>query len=151
MIVVSGVGSGNDREVMVVDVVRRLVDIEEIVHPQQPFKDHLTLWTPHALNMGSNKSPSTLPSSTSSRRDENRGWARRTTSSAVDFIPIAHKLEFPKYDGSGYPLPWLNCCECYFYVRRTLEHKHVAYVAFHLDDAQLWFASGMKIEPEDQT
>jgi hypothetical protein len=28
-----------------------------------------------------------------------------------DFIPTTHKLEFPKFDGTGDPLSWLNCCE----------------------------------------
>jgi hypothetical protein len=53
---------------------------------------------------------------------------------------MAHKLEFPKFDGSGDPLPWLNRCERYFHVRRTPEHQRVTFVDFYLlDDAQLWF------------
>jgi hypothetical protein len=56
-----------------------------------------------------------------------------------DFIPTANKLEFPKFDGTGEPLPWLNRCEWYFHVRRTSEHKRMAFAAFYLlDDAQLW-------------
>jgi hypothetical protein len=55
-------------------------------------------------------------------------------------IPTVHKLEFPKYDGTSDPLPWLNRCDRYFNVHRTPEHKKVAYATFHLlDDAQLWF------------
>jgi hypothetical protein len=57
-----------------------------------------------------------------------------------DFIPTAHKLDFPKFDGTGDLLPWINCCERYFRVRNTPEHKRVAYATFHLlEDAQLWF------------
>jgi hypothetical protein len=57
-----------------------------------------------------------------------------------DIIPTTHKLEFPKYDGTGDPLPWLNRCERYFTVRRTLKPKRVALAACYLlDDAQLWF------------
>jgi hypothetical protein len=57
-----------------------------------------------------------------------------------DIIPTTHKLEFPKYDGTGDPLPWLNRCERYFTVRRTPEPKRVALAACYLlDDAQLWF------------
>jgi hypothetical protein len=57
-----------------------------------------------------------------------------------DFLPTYHNLDFPKFDGLGDPLSWLNRCEQYFCVRRTLEHKHVSYALFHLlDDAQLWF------------
>jgi hypothetical protein len=55
-------------------------------------------------------------------------------------ISITHKLEFPKFDGSGDPLPWLNRCEHFFHVRRTLDHQRVAFATFYLlDDAQLWF------------
>jgi hypothetical protein len=54
-----------------------------------------------------------------------------------DIMPTTHKLEFPKYDGTGDPLPWLNRCERYFPVRRTPEPKRVA--CYLLDDAQLWF------------
>jgi hypothetical protein len=57
-----------------------------------------------------------------------------------DIMPTTHKLEFPKYDGTGDPLPWLNRCERYFTVRRTPEPKRVALAACYLlDDAQLWF------------
>jgi hypothetical protein len=57
-----------------------------------------------------------------------------------DIIPTTHKLEFPKYDGTGDPLPWLNRCERYFMVHRTPEPKRIALAACYLlDDAQLWF------------
>jgi hypothetical protein len=57
-----------------------------------------------------------------------------------DFPMTAHKLEFPKFDGSGDPLPWLNRCERYFHVRHTPEHQRVVFAAFYLlDDTQLWF------------
>jgi hypothetical protein len=49
-------------------------------------------------------------------------------------------LEFPKFDGTGDPLSWLNHCERYFYVRCTPENKHVSLAAFYLlNNAQLWF------------
>jgi hypothetical protein len=54
-------------------------------------------------------------------------------------IPTTHKLEFPKYDGTGNPLLWLNRCERYFTVRRTPEPKRVALATCYLlDDTQLW-------------
>jgi hypothetical protein len=49
-------------------------------------------------------------------------------------FPTMHKMEFPKYDGVGYPLSWLNRCERYFHVRRTPEHQCVAYAWFYLTD-----------------
>jgi hypothetical protein len=55
-----------------------------------------------------------------------------------DIIPTTQKLEFPKYNGTGDPLPWLNRCERYFTVRQTPEPKRVALVACYLlDDVQL--------------
>jgi hypothetical protein len=56
------------------------------------------------------------------------------------FLSTTHKLEFPKFDDTSNPLPWLNCCERYFLIRRTPEHQRVAFAAFYLlHDAQLWF------------
>jgi hypothetical protein len=55
-------------------------------------------------------------------------------------MPTTHKLEFPKFDGTGNPLPWLNMCELYFRLHRTPKDKKISYAAFNLlDDAQLWF------------
>jgi hypothetical protein len=57
-----------------------------------------------------------------------------------DFLSTYHKLNFPKFDRSYDRLPWLNRCEHYFRVCRTLDHKRVSYASFHLlDDAQLWY------------
>jgi hypothetical protein len=48
------------------------------------------------------------------------------------------KLKFPKFDGKGDPLPWLNLCEKFFRLRRTPDDQWVPYTAFNLlDDAQL--------------
>jgi hypothetical protein len=73
-------------------------------------------------------------------------WGRRGTTdeedddASNDFLPIAHKLKFPKFDGTGDPLLWLNRCKQYFHICRTPEQKHVTSVAFYLlVDAQLWF------------
>jgi hypothetical protein len=75
-------------------------------------------------------------------RAPNSGRCRHedNTDPRGDFIPTAHKLEFPKYDGNGDPLPWLNQCERYFHVRRTPMTQRVSFTAFYLrNDAQLWF------------
>jgi hypothetical protein len=47
---------------------------------------------------------------------------------------MAHKLEFPKYDGNRDPVPWLNRCERYFHVRRTPETQRVYFASFYLLD-----------------
>jgi hypothetical protein len=33
------------------------------------------------------------------------------TDTGDNFLPIAHKLEFPKYNDTSDPLLWLNMCE----------------------------------------
>jgi hypothetical protein len=69
-----------------------------------------------------------------------RHFAQEDDQDDGDFLPTYHKLNFPKFDGSCDPLPWLNRCEHYFCVRRTPDHKQVSYTLFHLlDDAQLWY------------
>jgi hypothetical protein len=75
-------------------------------------------------------------------RAPNSGRRRQEddTNPGGDFVPTAHKLEFPKYDGNGDPLPWLNRCEHYFHVCRTPATQRVSFTAFYpLDDAHLWF------------
>jgi hypothetical protein len=56
--------------------------------------------------------------------NQGRCWAGDDGADTGDgaFLPTAHKLEFPKFDGTSDPLPWLNYCERYFLVRRTSEH-----------------------------
>jgi hypothetical protein len=33
-----------------------------------------------------------------------------------------HKIEFPKFNGTGDPMAWLNCYEWYFVLHGTPEH-----------------------------
>jgi hypothetical protein len=46
------------------------------------------------------------PSHTPHQNDGNEA-----STGSEDFATMAHKLEFPKLDGSSDPLPWLNRCE----------------------------------------
>jgi hypothetical protein len=45
----------------------------------------------------------------------------------------SHKLRFPKYDGSGDPLPWLHCCDQFFRAARTAEVEKVWLAAFYME------------------
>jgi hypothetical protein len=47
------------------------------------------------------------------------GRHQRGDSDAVDGVNTSHKIEFPKFDGVGNPLPWLNSCERYSTLRGT--------------------------------
>ncbi|WVZ48948.1 hypothetical protein U9M48_000334 [Paspalum notatum var. saurae] len=54
--------------------------------------------------------------------------------------PVAAALEFPVYDSTSDPLPWLNRCEAFFWVQQTPDDQRVGYASLHMSDAaQLWF------------
>jgi hypothetical protein len=58
---------------------------------------------------------------------EGAGTGRRRTTEEDDDdqdFPTVHKLEFPKYNGSSDPLPWLNRCDHYFKVPRAAIGTH---------------------------
>jgi hypothetical protein len=58
----------------------------------------------------------------------------------VDGVNTSHKIKFPKFDGVGNPLPWLNRCEQYFTLRGTSADQCVQVASFYLlDDAQVWY------------
>ena len=58
-----------------------------------------------------------------------------------------HKLDFPKYDGTGDPMPFVNKCEHYFRGQRTIEEEKVWLAALNLDDtAQQWYTQVEKDE-----
>jgi hypothetical protein len=62
-------------------------------------------------------------------------------SSVLETLGAAReRIEFPRLDGTSDLLQWIHRCECYIRARRTLEHRCVAYAAFHvLDDAHVWY------------
>jgi hypothetical protein len=65
---------------------------------------------------------------------------KRVPATTVGGVGTKHNLEYLWFDGKGDPLPYLNCCERIFRLRRTSNVKQVAYVAFNfLNHAQLWF------------
>jgi hypothetical protein len=58
----------------------------------------------------------------------------------ANVLQMVHKIEFPKFDDVGDPLPWLNRCERYFHLCDTPEQKKVSYAWFYLlDDVHMWY------------
>jgi hypothetical protein len=52
----------------------------------------------------------------------------------------AHKLRFPKYDGTEDPLPWLNRCKQFFRATQTPDDEKVLLAAFYMQGvAQQWY------------
>jgi hypothetical protein len=85
-----------------------------MMHPLVPLKDQLAALATTvqdqvqqtvALNLlssaSSGSSATGATTMTTAMADEEAGEGLRTT----------HTMEFPKYDGVGDPLPWLNRCE----------------------------------------
>ena len=58
----------------------------------------------------------------------------------LEFHPKHKKWDFPHYDGTSDPMPFLHKCEAYFRQHLTMPEERVRMAAYHLDDAaQLWF------------
>jgi hypothetical protein len=63
-----------------------------------------------------------------------------SSGSNIDRPPRFQKLDFPKYDSKGEPLPFLNRCELYFHQQRIVEEEKVWMASFNLEGtAQLWY------------
>jgi hypothetical protein len=57
-----------------------------------------------------------------------------------DRPPRFQKLDFPKYDGKGDLLIFINKCDSYFHQQRIVEEEKVWMASFNLDDAaQMWY------------
>jgi hypothetical protein len=146
----SVVGSGSgDKEVTLKDVVMRLAGIEEIVRPLQPLHEQVPLLATTVTEQGQQQIAlqlalgcveNSLVDPVVPRPFRRRASQDNDEEAGEHFVPTTHKLEFPKFDSTGDPLPWLNRCERSFRLRRTPEDKKVSYAAFNLlDDAHLWF------------
>jgi hypothetical protein len=149
----SGTGRSGDKalegEVTLKGMVVRLAAIEDIVWPLQPLCEQVPQLTTTIAEQGHQQITLQLAlghvENSLADNGAGRPHCRRATQGededvGEDFVPTMHKLEFPKFDGKGDPLPWLNHCECYFKLCHTPEDKKVSYTAFNLlHDAQLWF------------
>jgi hypothetical protein len=57
-----------------------------------------------------------------------------------DMANMSHKIEFPKFDGYGDPMTWLNRCERYFKLHGTPKDRHVPVASIYLlNNAQVWY------------
>jgi hypothetical protein len=154
---VVGSGSGKDGEeepkVTMRDVVCRLAAMEVVLCPLQPLRDQVPqlamtlaeqVQQQIALQLALTCMENSLHDGGGGRHARRRG-ANVNDTGAGDEVGAGggnttHKLELPKFDGKGDPLPWLNRCEQFFRLRRTPDDQRVAYATFNLlDDAQLWF------------
>ncbi|KAG8051835.1 hypothetical protein GUJ93_ZPchr0001g29344 [Zizania palustris] len=129
MSLASGVGSSSDEVVTLADVVQRLKAIEDIVRPLQPIADALNALEDTVRDQGQqqvalnlaltrmekqildqqalNQSAQDLGQNRSAQ-DLGQNWAALNQGRAGaedgddgrDFLPTAHKLEFPKFDGA---------------------------------------------------
>jgi hypothetical protein len=85
------------------------------------------------------------PAPNNSNREHHQTFPHRRAHETEDdhdgeLFQMSHKIEFPKFNGTTDPLPWLNRCERYFHIHGTPEHHRVHYASFYpLDDAQLWY------------
>jgi hypothetical protein len=153
----SNVGAGNGNEgkkeqITLEDVLARITSMEETIRPLVPLADTTANLEATVADQGRDQTAlhvtltwleatvCDLGRANANNQGRRRAPGTDDEDASDGIMPSTHKLEFPKFDGSSDPLPWLNRCERYFRVRRTPDHKRVAYAAFHLlDDVQLWF------------
>jgi hypothetical protein len=141
----NGSGAGEEPEVTLQDLARRLAAIEELIRPLVPLEEQVPALqaTVGGLQQQQATTTATLTRLDNTVRAIGGANGRRRNAAEEEGdpeFPTVHKVEFPKYDDTGDPLPWLNRCDRYFTVRRTPEHKKVQYTSLHLpDDAQLWY------------
>jgi hypothetical protein len=135
-------GSGSEeKEVSMSEVLNRLKAIEEMMDPIVPQKDHVTALMTVVTEQVQQQQLLSAGLLRVEREQWNQGSPRTPNhcrpsgdDDEEEAFPITHKMEFPKYDGIGDPLPWLNQCERYFCVRCTPEQWRVTYASFYLTD-----------------
>jgi hypothetical protein len=100
------------------DVVRRLQAIEDTVWPMQPVPDLVAALENMVCDQGQQHIALNLALQRIKRQVQDPCCASCHRNRAEDdedlgsvFLPTTHKLEFPKFEGMGDPLPWLNHCE----------------------------------------
>jgi hypothetical protein len=76
------------------------------------------------------------PAPNNSNREHHQTFPHRRDHETEDdhdgeLFQMSHKIEFPKFNGTTDPLPWLNRCERYFHIHGTPEHHRVHYASFY--------------------
>jgi hypothetical protein len=131
-----------EKELTIADVASRLQAIEDMMPPLVPLCDQVAaIEATHVeqdqqqqlMNVGLLRVECTL------HNQDNgcplNGRHRKGDDEEDDEgFPTTYKMEFPRYDGVGDPLPWLNRCERYFRVQCTPENWRVAYASSYLTD-----------------
>jgi hypothetical protein len=142
----SGKDKGDELDVTLKDMVVRLAAIEAIVWPLQPLRDQVLKLVAMVTEKGQQQDALQLTlthventlADPSAPRPVHRHIAQEEDVEAGDeFMPAAHKLQFPTFDDKSYLLPWLNRCDRYFRLRRTPEDKMVAYYRYYR--LELWY------------
>jgi hypothetical protein len=104
----SGTGKANE-EVTLVDIVRRFSAIEEIIRPMQLVSYAVATLEGTVRNQGQQQVALNIALTRVEHQlqDPSRGFQGRRRAAADDeddpgddFTPMAHKLEFPKFDGT---------------------------------------------------
>jgi hypothetical protein len=125
-----GAESGKESTITVRDLAKHII-VVEIMRPFQPLADKVNTLavevTEHRQQQQAHVKKDALGESSSDHSILSLPHCRRLPheddDDGGDFLPTYHKLDFPKFDGSGDSLPWLNRCEHYFRIHHTPEHK----------------------------
>jgi hypothetical protein len=126
----NGSGAGEEPEFTLQDLAHRLAAIEKLIRPLVPLDEHVPILQTTVVGLQQQQATmtATLTHLDNTVRAIGGANGRRRNVAKEEGdpeFPTIHKVEFPKYDGTRDPLPWLNQCDCYFTVRRTPEHKKV--------------------------
>jgi hypothetical protein len=93
--------------------------VEDMMRPLVPFRDQVAAFKMTIAEQGQQQqltNASLLRAECALHAQENGRPPndRRHDDEEDDGFPTSHKMKFPKYDGVGNPMLWLNWCECYF-------------------------------------
>lgn len=133
----SSASAARDKPTMA-DVANRLTAIEEVLRTFKPLAERFTALESRvadqdqqqqALNLvfGHVERQVACKETDTDRERHSKGKSTTGSGATEDAksggkrFSTTHKMEFPKFDGSSDPLPWLNRCEHFFRVRRTPE------------------------------